>query len=500
MRWTVLVLALVSLAPPADQKKDVKPQAAPQQRASAEGLAAQAEERAIAGDLAGAVELMQKATRAADASGDTWLRLGRFLDRKRDLDLAVDAYKAAADKLDGKAKGEALGRLSLVQQVRAAGEASAPAEAAAAADPGGAWPLSALAFAHASKGDEAATLARKAIDAGGGAAAQAASGRASEALGDLKAAETAYREAMAAPDGPLVATVALARVLRKTNRAAEALPLIQQVTEQAPGAIEAYKESARVKLALGRAEDAVSDAAIAAAMAEGDAEARSLQIEVTVAQALVNVAKNQPDLALQDLTRLRDQDPGSAPVRVGIAKALVAQRQIDAAIAELQKAVELDPASADAQFQLGYVQHVLKGNPAAALPAYEKAVAADPANPVYRTSLGAALVGVKQFDRAVAELKKVAEGPGYDRPDAWIYIGQAQVGAKRYKDAIPPLEKAVAIAPNNDLAYAFLGWAYFGLKDVEAFKKNAGKARALGHKEPTLLDYLRRIEAGEPIK
>ena len=27
-----------------------------------------------------------------------------------------------------------------------------------------------------------------------------------------------------------------------------------------------------------------------------------------------------------------------------------------------------------------------------------------------------------------------------------------------------------------------------------------GKAKALGHKEPTLLDYLKRIEAGEPIK
>ena len=49
-------------------------------------------------------------------------------------------------------------------------------------------------------------------------------------------------------------------------------------------------------------------------------------------------------------------------------------------------------------------------------------------------------------------------------------------------------------------AYAFLGWAYFGLKDADNFKKAAGKARSLGHKEPTLLQYLTRIEAGEPIK
>jgi tetratricopeptide (TPR) repeat protein len=235
-------------------------------------------------------------------------------------------------------------------------------------------------------------------------------------------------------------------------------------------------------------------------MAEGDAEAKALQIEVTVAQALAQVARNQPDLALHDLTRLRDENPGSAVVRVGIAKALVAKRDYDGAIGELQKAVAAEPGSAEAQYQLGYVQHVFKGNASAALPAYEKAVAADPGNATYRTSLGAALVGVKQFDRSVEELKKVTESPGYDKPDAWIYLGQAQVGAKRYKEALPPLEKAAAIAPNNDMPYALMAWAYFGLKDAEAFKKNGGKARALGHKEPTLLDYLKRVEGGEPIK
>jgi tetratricopeptide (TPR) repeat protein len=508
MRWTaLLVLALASLAPAddkkGDKKKDAKPVAAPHAPgAGAEALARQADEKAAAGDLAGAVELLQKATRAADATGGTWLRLGRTLDRKRELDLAVDAYQAAAERLQGAARAEALGRLSIVLQAKAPAEAAATAEAAAAADASSVLGEAALAFAraHAGKGDEAAALARKAVDAGGGAPAQAALGRAEEARGDLEAAEAAYRAAMAAPDGPVAAIVGLGRVLRKTGRAAEALPLLQRVTEEAPGAIEAYKESAREKMALGRAEDAVSDAAIAAAMAEGDPEAKALQIEVTVAQALAQVARNQPDLALHDLTRLRDENPGSAVVRVGIAKALVAKRDVDGAIAELQSAVEAEPGSAEAQYQLGYVQHVYKGNPAAALPAYEKAVAAEPGNVAYRTNLGAALMAVKQYDRSLEELKKVTDSPGYDKADAWIYIGQAQVGAKRYKDAIAPLERAASIAPSNDMPYAFLAWAYFGLKDAESFKKSAAKARSLGHKEATLLDYLKRVEGGEPIK
>ena len=50
------------------------------------------------------------------------------------------------------------------------------------------------------------------------------------------------------------------------------------------------------------------------------------------------------------------------------------------------------------------------------------------------------------------------------------------------------------------VAYAYMGWAYFGLKDADNFKKAAGKARSLGHKEPTLLQYLTRVEGGEAIK
>jgi tetratricopeptide (TPR) repeat protein len=110
------------------------------------------------------------------------------------------------------------------------------------------------------------------------------------------------------------------------------------------------------------------------------------------------------------------------------------------------------------------------------------------------------LSDVKQYDRAIAELTKVVGSPGYAKADAWIYLGRAYLGAKRYKEAIPALEKATSLAPSSADAYASLGWCYFGLKDAEGFKKNAGKARSLGYKEPTLLQYLGRVEAGEAIK
>ena len=153
---------------------------------------------------------------------------------------------------------------------------------------------------------------------------------------------------------------------RKTGRAGEAEPILKKAIEDAPGAVEAYKESARVKIALGRASEAVGDAATAAALAEGDAEAQKLVQEVGVAQALSYLATNQPDLAIQDLTKLREQHD-SAPVRLGLARAYIAKRQADPAVTELQKAVELEPTNAEAQYQLGYVQHMLKRDAAAAL-------------------------------------------------------------------------------------------------------------------------------------
>jgi len=503
-RW-ILALAL-GLALPAladDKAKEAKkgaPKGTPK-ASSLEDVLAEAEQKSAAGDPDGAVALLRKAAEQ-DATGEAALHLGRVLEVQYDFDLAMDAYKSAGSKLSGAKKGEALGRLSSLEDLRGVPDSVTTAESASAADNAGAWPALALAKARArqGKGDEAVALAEKARASGGGAAATAALGAAQEARGNFAAAEAAYREAITAADARVAASVGLARVLRRTGRAPEAEPLLRQVIAVAPGAIEAYKESARVKVALNRPGEAMADAATAAAMAEGDLDAQRLVQEVTVAQALSDLALGQTDMAIETLSALRDREPNLSPARVGLAKALMAKRQLDPAIAELQKAVEIDPADAEAHYQLGYVSHVLKGNAAAALPEYERAVAADPGNVVYRTNLGAALTAVKDFDRAVAELTKVTETPGYNRADAWIYLGQAHLGAKRYKDAIAALDEAVAIAPNSDQAHAFLGWCYFGLKDVDNFKKYAGKAKALGHKEPTLLQYLTRVEAGEKIK
>jgi tetratricopeptide (TPR) repeat protein len=507
MKRYVWLMALVLCAPLSAQDKDKdkdkkgKDSASDKKGGSPDDLVKQADLKTAAGDVPGAIELLRKAAAMPTAGGEVSLKLGQALDSRLELDGAIAAYRAAAEKSTGAVKAEALGRMAVAQEVRGVAEAAASADAAFAADPSAAWALVAASRSAARKGkaDEALALAEKAKAAGGGAAALGALGRAREAKGDAAGAEAAYREALAAEPGRASSSIGLARTLRLSKRAAEAEPLLAAVIDKAPGAVEAYKEMARTKIALGRTDEAVGDAATAAAMSENDPDAHTLVEEITVAKALAQVARGETELAIQDLTMARDRAPESAAIRFGLAQALLARRMNDPALVELQKTVELDPKNADAYFRIGQVQHILKGNPAAAVPALEKAVAAAPANAEYRTALGAALSDTKQYDRAIEELGKASQA-ATPRADTWIYLGAAQLAQKKYKEAIAALDKGVELAPQSAQAEAYLGWCYFGLKDPANFKKHAGRAKELGYKEPTLLDYLRRIEAGEPIK
>jgi tetratricopeptide (TPR) repeat protein len=488
-RWGFILALLLAVPAVGEEEQPV----------SLEQLVADAEAKAAAGDLAGAGEILRG---AAETQPEALLQLGRILEDHHDTDNAIDVLKSAAEKLSGPARGEALGRLSVAQELRGMPEAGASAQAAIEADPEGAWPSLAMARqkAAAGEGEAAVALARKAVAAGGGAPASAALGYALEVSGDLAGAETAYHEASAAAPEDSMSQIGLARLLRKTGRAAEARPILDKVLDLSPGAIAAYKESARVNMALDRPDQAMGDAATAAALAEQDPEAQRLVQQVTVAQALARIANNQAGVAIQDLNALRDQHPDLPEVYYGLGKAYEAQKNYDEAIAQLRKAIELDPKLAEAQYELGHVLHTFKGDAKGALPAYEAAVELAPGNTEYRTNLGNLLTQLGQTDRAIEELKRVVESPGYNRPEAWIYLGGAYVNAKKYQDAIAALDKSLDMAPDVAQTHAYLAWAYFGLKDSENFVKEAGKAKSLGYNEATLMGYYERVKGGEEIK
>ncbi len=502
----VLLMALwVWPGPAGAEKKEKKAQ----QQESLEAKASQAlneavqkaDAKAAAGEIDAAIAILKD---VAEKSPSALIRIGQLLEKKTELDTALDTYKAAAEKLSGSQKGEALGRMSLVQEIRALGDPVATAEAAAAEDSQGLWPTIALARARAKqqKGDEALALAQKAVAAGGGAAAATALGFAQEARGDEAAAIAAFREALGAEPGRLDASLGLARTLGKAGQSAEAEAILNKTIDAAPGFVGAYKERARLKLALGQPDQAMPDASTAAALDERDAEAQQLLEQVSVARALAYLKAGQVDLAIEDLTAYCAQNPKSAAGRIGMGRALLAKRppQVEAAAAELNQAIELDPKNAEACFQMGLLQHLQKKSAAGAVPFYEKAVELDPANTLYLTNLGAVLSELGQLDRAVEVLNKAVQGPGANRADAWVYLGGAQLAAKRYPEAIGALEKAVALAPNEKMAYGYMAWAYLGLKDAANFKRVGAKARELKYNDTEFLKRLQAVEAGQKIR
>jgi tetratricopeptide (TPR) repeat protein len=445
---------------------------------------------------------MPKAPGPVEPDGAALLRLGVERESHGELTAALEAYMAAAGKLEGEAKAEALGRAAVIQFTRGEADASSTLEAAEAADPGGIWPTIAMAYRalNAGQASEAVTLSRKAIDAGGGANAQTALGHALHAQGDASGAEEAYRAAMAADDTLPGPAIGLARVLRTSGRAEEAEPLLTQVIGASPDAVEAYKEMARVKIALDRIPEALGDALMVARLTGKEADDEPLVLEVKVARALQDLRSGNAALAEQDLTQLSKEHPESVEVHFGLARAQLERRDADAAIVELQKVVELDPDNAEAHYELGRVELKLKADPSAAVPPLEKAAELEPGNATYLTTLGTALVNAQRFDQAVEVLTKATETPDYSDAGGLLSLGQAYVNLKRYREAVPVLEKAASLAPDAAPIWATLGWAHFGLKDAESFKQAAGKARSLGYNEPTLLQYLSRVEGGEEIK
>ncbi len=500
-RWSWLLVAALVVSPAfgAEKKKkdDKKGKDAPVAQPARDVLQ-EAEDKIAAGDVKGAVEFLEQAMSSEPRAA---LRLGILRESQGELDLAIDAYKVAGERLVGPGKGEALGRMAVLQNTRGMTEAAASADAALAADSEGVWPTIAAAYRRAREGnaDEAVTLAQKAAAAGGGASAKSALGRALFARGDMAAAEAAYREALAAEPGALMPLVGLATVLRKTDRAAEAEPMLKKAADA--GAVEAHKELARVLVALGRAGEALGEANLAAAMSsENDPEAQKLVVEVRVARSLQDVSGGQIDLAVEDLTRLVEQNPQSAVAQLGLGKAQIARRDAAAALAALQQAVALDPQDAEAQYQLGYVQHVMRQDAPSAVGPFEKASALDPGNLLFRTSLGGALNDANLLDRAVLELTKVTDTPGYSGWQAWFFLGTAQLKASRFKEGAAAFEKSLAAKADNGQAEGLLAWCYVGLKDTESFRLHGANARKLGFKDPELMKRLSQVEAGETFK
>jgi tetratricopeptide (TPR) repeat protein len=148
---------------------------------------------------------------------------------------------------------------------------------------------------------------------------------------------------------------------------------------------------------------------------------------------LTSGKKDQVDQAATDLQSLVSKNPNNHLLRFNYARALLAQGKIEPARLQLEDALKTRPDFVSARELLARV-YLVKQDPAKALQAADDLLKIDPKNLTGHLTRSAALLGLKDVDKAREELNQVNKlFP--DNPDARYQIGLLAWQDKDYKKA-----------------------------------------------------------------
>jgi len=195
----------------------------------------------------------------------------------------------------------------------------------------------------------------------------------------------------------------------------------------------------------------------------------------------VEEASAEIDEALKD-------DPGNADALALQAVIAVAQNEKEAALDLAKKAVEAAPKSATARVALSYAQQAsfdLEG----ALSTLEKAVQMEPGNALARARLSELLLSFGRLDEALGEARKAAgQNPGIARTQT--VLGFAYLAQIRTKDSRAAFEKAIELDQADPLPRLGLGLAIIRDGDVEGGRKEIEIAASLDPNNSLIRSYL----------
>lgn len=145
--------------------------------------------------------------------------------------------------------------------------------------------------------------------------------------------------------------------------------------------------------------------------------------------------------------------------------------EYDKALSLYQQALQIDPQYFWALENLGLC-HLQSNRPEAALAAYTAAVAARQDEPICYLTRAIAYADLRQFDSALADLKRAADlnAPEYDLR---LNRGGVLFGAERYAEAIADFEAAAKLRPEQSAPHRNLALIYRLQGDVAARMKDA---------------------------
>jgi tetratricopeptide (TPR) repeat protein len=313
-------------------------------------------------------------------------------------------------------------------------------------------------------------------------------GRAEDALGDRKEAETAYREAITLgksdPDA-VQAYIALAGVQSQIGQLDAANETLADAQKHLPESPALFKALGRLAMTQGRYADGKAAFEKSLSLDPEDLEAKFLvgsaltrlhefDRALEIFEAVSKVDRDFPGLALErgilyqesgrteEALREYEGALAKAPtdpdlmLKVGCGKA-AAGNGVEAE-KMLRKVLEQRQSSAETHYCLGRAL-MAKQNVTDALKAFEQAVQIDPNRAEYYLYVGWASNEAGNITKATAALTK-ALALDQGLADAYWQRGVLRVRTTRSKDAVEDLQKALQLRPSRFEAHADLALAY----------------------------------------
>ncbi len=369
---------------------------------------------------------------------------------------------------------------------------------------------------------EALLIANTAVQAGETAATLAARARAQVRSEDAPGALETADKAVALDGRNAMAHLARGEALFGLGQNADAEGALKTAVQLAPKSALVHSRLARVLVALARPPEAVAAGRKATELDENFGEGLAILGGALIAENLNNwgeaiaqaqqgafldprnpivqtgvgrifAANGQYDQAVASYRRALEADSGFAPARLALIKSELNRGNRDAAMAEAKKAAADMPTSPEIQLllgevavrendyaaALGYLERAIKGMPGSAdawallgrayqfsrrvddaAGAYGRAVSLAPQNFSYRSTFGLLLGMTGDLGKAVAELQKVVNTPGYKEEAAWVNLGWVYRNMNKPQESIAAYKKGLQINPKQEQAALGLGWAY----------------------------------------
>jgi tetratricopeptide (TPR) repeat protein len=314
--------------------------------------------------------------------------------------------------------------------------------------------------------------------------------------GREKEAEAPLRRALELDAKNLTATVALAELRTRSNDAAESLTLWRRATELKP-------EDAPLWVERGRAERASKDAPAALKSFERAVALEPSNVDAKLARADIYIESGDKEHAVEDVRELEAQAKSASDWKLAIAVAnrygLAGLRddarrvyeslpeeaknseegkRLSAAVndvnvrcedtpesrASLEKLVASDAKNTAALSCLGVIYRT--SDPQRSLEYFRRANQIDPSNADYAVGYGAALVQLRQFDKAAAILQRVVQlSP--EHYEAHANLAAALYELKLYKQAVVEYKWISQARPGLAIVQFFIGTAHDQLGEYE---------------------------------